>query len=53
MRGIHFYLSDRRGLLASGGLTNSKWPEFQEVMPKDRQGGYEVLIRMLREEWKR
>ena len=51
--GVHFYLCDRGGLLASGGLTNSHWEEFKEVQPKDRQGGYEVLIRMLRREWKR
>jgi hypothetical protein len=51
--GVHFYLSDRTGNLANGGLTNSHWPEFQEVQPHDRQGGYEVAIRMLRREWKR
>jgi hypothetical protein len=51
--GVHFYLSDRSGNLANGGLTNSHWPEFQEVQPHDRQGGYEVAIRMLRREWKR
>lgn len=50
--GVHFYLSDRSGNLANGGLTNSHWPEFQEVQPHDRQGGYEVAIRMLRREWK-
>jgi len=51
--GIHFYLSDRAGKLASGGLSNSDWEEFREVKPHDRQGGYEVLIRMLRRDWKR
>jgi len=50
--GVHFYLSDRSGNLANGGLTNSHWEEFQEVQPKERQGGYEVLIRMLRKQWK-
>ena len=51
--GVHFYLSDRTGNLASGGLTNSHWEEFQEVQPHDRQGGYEVATRMLRRIWKR
>ena len=50
--GVHFYLSDRAGRLADGGLTNSHWEEFQQVKPKDRQGGYEVLVRMLRKQWK-
>jgi len=51
--GVHYYLSDRTGRLANGGLTNSHWEEFQEVQPQDRKGGYEVLIRMLRRQWKR
>jgi hypothetical protein len=51
--GVHFYLSDRTGNLASGGLTNSHWEEFKEVQPHDRQGGYEVATRMLRRIWKR
>ena len=51
--GVHFYLSDRTGNLADGGLTNSHWEEFKEVQPHDRQGGYEVLIRRLRKQWER
>lgn len=51
--GVHYYLSDRAGKLADGGLSNSDWPEFKEVKPRDRQGGYEVLIRILRRDWKR
>ena len=51
--GVHFYLSERTGSLAGGGLTNSHWEEFHEVQPHDRQGGYEVAIRMLRRDWKR
>ena len=51
--GMHFYLCDRQGLLANGGLTNSHWEEFKEVKPHDRQGGFEVALRMLRKEWKR
>jgi len=50
--GVHYYLSDRSGNLADGGLTNSHWEEFKEVQPKDRQGGYEVAIRMIRKAWK-
>ncbi len=51
--GVHYYLSDKLGNLANGGLTNSHWKEFKEVQPHDRQGGYEVVIRMLRKDWKR
>jgi hypothetical protein len=52
LHGVHFYLADSSGQLADGGLTNSHWEEFKEVQPKDRQGGYEVAIRMLRRKWK-
>jgi hypothetical protein len=52
LHGVHFYLSDSSGQLANGGLTNSHWEEFKEVQPKDREGGYEVAIRMLRRKWK-
>ena len=51
--GVHYYLSDRNGQLADGGLANSHWDDFQQVLPRDRQGGYEVLVRMLRANWKR
>ena len=51
--GVHYYLSDRGGQLADGGLVNSHWDEFKQVQPRDRQGGYEVLARMLRTNWKR
>ena len=51
--GVHFYLSDREGRLASGGLTNSGWQEFKEVQPRDRTGGYEVATRMLEKAWTR
>jgi hypothetical protein len=49
--GVHFFLSDQAGNLASSGLTNSHWEEFHEVQPHDRHGGYEVAIRMLRRIW--
>ena len=51
--GVHFYLSDRAGKLADGGLSNSDWPDFKEVRPHDRRGGYEVLLRLLRSSWRR
>jgi hypothetical protein len=51
--GVHFFLSDPAGLLVNGGLTNSHWEDFKEVRPHDRQGGYEVVVRMLGRKWKR
>jgi hypothetical protein len=51
--GVHFYLAEQGGALAAGGLTNSHWEEFQAVKPADRNGGYEVLTRMLRKGWTR
>jgi len=51
--GVHFHLAERGGLLAAGGLSNSHWEDFQAVKPTDRNGGYEVLTRMLRKGWTR
>lgn len=51
--GVHFYLAERNGALASGGLTNSHWEEFEQVRPHDRSGGYQVLERMLLKQWRR
>jgi hypothetical protein len=51
--GVHYFLADRNGQLADGGLSNSHWDEFKQVQPTDRQGGYEVLARMLLTNWKR
>ena len=48
VRGVHIYLVDREGRVAMIGLNNSHWEEYKAVMPKDRQGGYQVAIRMLR-----
>lgn len=50
--GVHYFLADRTGLLADGGLTNSHRDEFQQVKPRNREGGYEVLIPMLRGNWR-
>jgi Mor family transcriptional regulator len=51
--GVHFYLADQNGLIASARLSNSHWSEFKEVNPKDRYGGYKVLISMLQNAWGR
>jgi hypothetical protein len=49
--GVHYYLCDKDGNLANGGLTNSHWDEFHEVEPQDRKGGLEVAKLMLRKGW--
>jgi hypothetical protein len=49
--GVHYYLADREGRLADGGLTNSHWAEFKEVRPCDRRGGFEVARLMLTGNW--
>ena len=50
--GVHFYLCDRNGQLANGSLTNSHWEEFKDIKPHDRDGGIEVALRMLSNNWK-
>lgn len=49
--GVHYFLCDKAGNLADGGLTNSHWPEFKEVEPHDRKGGLAVAKLMLRGGW--
>ncbi|MFA7330548.1 MAG: hypothetical protein WC326_05670 [Candidatus Delongbacteria bacterium] len=49
--GVHYFVCDRAGRLANGGLTNSHWEEFQTVKPANRQDGCEVLTRMLQRIW--
>ena len=49
--GVHYYLCDKEGNLADGGLTNSHWDEFKEVEPHDRNGGLAVAKLMLRKDW--
>ena len=49
--GVHYYLCDKEGNLADGGLTNSHWDEFHEVEPHDRNGGLAVAKLMLRNGW--
>ena len=49
--GVHFFLAEKSGLLAAGGLTNSHWDEFKRVKPVDRQGGLSVLKEMIKRRW--
>ena len=49
--GVHYYLCDKEGNLADGGLTNSHWDEFHKVEPHDRNGGLAVAKLMLRKGW--
>jgi hypothetical protein len=49
--GVHFYLAEKSGLLAAGGLTNSHWAEFKRIKPVDRQGGLSVLTEMIKKRW--
>ncbi|MGB5620927.1 MAG: hypothetical protein WBN65_00400 [Gammaproteobacteria bacterium] len=49
--GVHYYLSDPKGVLADGSFTNEHWDEFKAVQPKTSDDGCEVAIRMLRRTW--
>jgi len=49
--GVHYYLCDKDGNLADGGLRNSHWEEFKEVEPHDRNGGLAVAKLMLQAAW--
>jgi hypothetical protein len=49
--GVHFYLAEKSGLLAAGGLTNSHWPEFKRIKPVDRHDGLSVLMEMIKKRW--
>ena len=49
--GVHYYLCDKEGNLADGGLRNSHWDEFHKVEPHDRNGGLAVAKLMLLGEW--
>jgi len=50
---VHVYLADRKGNLAAFVLSNSHWEDFKEVQPKDRQGGFDIAIRMMARHWGR
>jgi len=45
--GVHFYLAEKSGLLATGSLSNSHWDEFKRINPTDRSGGLAVLKQLL------
>lgn len=49
--GVHFFLAEKSGLIAAGGLTNSHWDEFKRIKPVNRQGGLSVLKEMLKKRW--
>ncbi|MFC1543028.1 hypothetical protein ACFL4K_00650 [Candidatus Neomarinimicrobiota bacterium] len=49
--GVHFYLVDQTGRIASAGLSNSHHQVFKDVEPQDREGGYRVLTGMLEASW--
>ncbi len=50
--GVHYYLVNKEGLAADGGLNNSHWAEFQKVNPKNRNDGLRVAELMLKNNWK-
>jgi len=47
--GVHVYLVDAAGTPVTGQLCNSHHPEFKEVDPKDREGGYRVALLLIKE----
>ena len=49
--GVHYYLAEKSGLLAAGGLANSHWEEFERIKPVDRRGGFAVLKEMIQKRW--
>lgn len=53
VEGVHLYLTDKNGLLASFGLTNSKWEEFHEVKPVTKKDGCKVAEMMMKRLWGR
>jgi hypothetical protein len=49
--GVHFYLLEKGGSLASFGLTNSHWEEFKIVKPATREDGCTVAEMMMKRIW--
>jgi len=49
--GVHFYLTDRDGRIASFGLTNSHWEEFKKVNPIGRSDGCTIAELMMKRLW--
>lgn len=49
--GVYFYLADRFGRIASARMANKHHRQFQQIQPRDRDGGFLVLTEMIREGW--
>ena len=49
--GIQIYLSDAKGRIATGRLSNSHWEEWKEVQPHDRASGIEVAKQLIAMSW--
>jgi hypothetical protein len=49
--GVEYYLVEKSGRIVNGCLSNSDWPDFKEIKPTDRKGGYEIAIRLLKRNW--
>lgn len=53
VKGVHLYLTNKNGLLASFGLTNSNWEEFHKVKPVTKEDGCTVAEMMMKRLWGR
>ena len=53
VRAVHYYVVQSDGQIAHTHISNSHFDDFNEVDPRDRSGGYAVLLRMLESEWRR
>jgi len=53
VKGVHLYLTDKNGLLACFGLTNSKWEEFHTVRPVTKEDGCTVAEMMMKRLWQK
>lgn len=49
--GVEYYLVDRDGKPVDGMLSNSDWPDFRAVNPKNRNDGVTIAENMLRKNW--
>lgn len=49
--GVQYYLAEKSGLIAAGGLANSHWDEFKQNEPVDRHGGLAVVKLLLSRRW--
>jgi hypothetical protein len=51
--GASYYLVDKQGQIVNSCLSNSDWENFRKINPKDSKGGIELIIELLREQWKK